>query len=289
MEIRDLRVLVAVVETRGMTRASERLHVVQSAVSQSVQRLERELQVPLVIRRPDGVRPTEAGLALLEHAYRILSEADRAREELVAFAGAARGTVRLGLLPTAAPLVLGRLLARLVAEHPGISLHLEEALAPQLVDRLGVGRLDVIVLFLPADASHFPVVKLGRVPLQVTLPAGTGSRTVSLAALKNETWISFPPANPGREWLHSACAKVGFEPRIGHEVENLTQAKAFIAAGFGLALMPAAAAEPEVSAGLLGLAEPRPAMATELAYFYDPHQPSRAVAAVRSLLESSAV
>ena len=75
MEIRDLRAFVAVIELHGMTRAARRLHVVQSAISQAVKRLEYESGLQLLERRPDGVHPTPAGCLYLG---RVIAEQLRA-------------------------------------------------------------------------------------------------------------------------------------------------------------------------------------------------------------------
>ncbi len=131
-------------------------------------------------------------------------------------------------------------------------------MSAHLVDRLRAGRLDLVVLFLPAEVGRFPIVTLGPVPLHLALPAGRATDPLSLAALRNEGWISFPPSNPGRGWLQSACAKVGLVPRITHEVENLIQAKAFIAAGLGISLMPAAASRAGGERRSAGTCQPHP-------------------------------
>jgi DNA-binding transcriptional LysR family regulator len=103
MEIRDLKAFVKVVETGGMTRAAARLHLVPSAVSQAVQRLEREVQVPLLIRRSRSgdVRPTEAGSSLARHAEYILTSVDRARHEMDEYRGILRGKAAVGIISTA--------------------------------------------------------------------------------------------------------------------------------------------------------------------------------------------
>src|SRR5437868_5240956 len=110
MELRDLRAFATTVEVGAVTRAAERLHLVQSAVSQAVKRLERELGVVLLERRPDGVRPTEAGALFAEHARLIVNAVAHAKRDMNAFGELARGTVRVGVLYTAVPTILAPLL-----------------------------------------------------------------------------------------------------------------------------------------------------------------------------------
>ncbi len=93
MELRDLRAFSVTVELGGVTRAARRLHLVQSAVSQAIRRLEQELGVALLERRPGGVQPTDAGRALASHAELILNSVARARRDAAEFAGLQTGTL----------------------------------------------------------------------------------------------------------------------------------------------------------------------------------------------------
>lgn len=292
MEPRDLEAFVACVELGSMTRAAERVHVVQSAVSQAVARLERECGIPLLERRRGGVRPTEAGGALAVHARGILTALERAREDLQAYAGLEKGTIRLGMLHTATPLVLVPLLRALRSAHPGLRLHAEEGTATQLAEGLATGTLDVVVVFLPADLGSAEVVPLAPVELVVIGAtgdgAGGGPRAAArhrLAGLAAEPWVAFPPDNPGRRWLEESCARAGFTPRIGAEVGTLAQLKDFVAAGVGLGMVPVGAVQAEVAADVLTARSFLPVIDVRLGYAYRSSQQGRAPSALRVLLE----
>lgn len=97
MELRDLRAFAAVVDLGGMTRAARRLHVVQSAVSQAVKRLEQEYGLQLLERRSDGVRPTAAGEEMRRHARRILDSVARLEADMASYRGHAKGVVNVGI------------------------------------------------------------------------------------------------------------------------------------------------------------------------------------------------
>jgi DNA-binding transcriptional LysR family regulator len=291
VEIRDLRTFLTVVEAGGVTRGAERLHVVQSAASTAIKRLESELGVVLLERSRAGVRPTEAGDSLVGHAQVVLNAARRAERDMAAFRGLERGTVRLGMVHTAVPLVLAPLLRMVRARHPGLLLEVEEGGVAGLEERLRRGHLDLAVFYLPVELDGLDLVRLASVRLSVLAPKThrlSARRAVTLASLADEEWISFPRSNPGRRWLDDACSAVGFEPRMGAEIETLAQLKAFVEAGAGIALLPRQAAEPELSAGLLHELAVRgrlPPVALALAL----HQgkPSPAVRAIRSLLSDA--
>src|ERR687891_2973211 len=96
MELRQLRYLDAVARRRSFTHAARDLHVAQSALSQQVRRLERELGVELLRRTTRRVEVTEAGELVLARAWRAIAEVDGIRADLDALQGPARGTPRLG-------------------------------------------------------------------------------------------------------------------------------------------------------------------------------------------------
>jgi DNA-binding transcriptional LysR family regulator len=288
VEIRDLRTFLTVVEAGGVTRGAERLHVVQSAASTAIKRLESELGVVLLERGRAGVRPTEAGESLVGHAQVVLNAVRRAERDMAAFRGLERGTARLGIVHTAMPLVLAPLLRMVRDRHPGLLVEVEEGPVAALEDRLRRGHLDLAVFYMPVGLEGLDLVPLASVKLSVLTPKThrlSARREVRLASLADEEWISFPRGTPGRSWLDEACSAAGFEPRMGAEIETLAQLKAFVEAGAGIALLPRRAAEPELGAGLLHeLAVRGRLLPVTLALAVHPGQPSAAVTAVRSLL-----
>jgi DNA-binding transcriptional LysR family regulator len=173
MELRDLRAYLAVVETGRFTLAAERLHLVQSAVSDAVARLERELQVALLERHRSGARPTPAGAELARWARLLVNAAERARREVSMRAAQPSGWLSLGLLPTLVPLVLPPLLRALRAHHPEISVRVHEDLAPNLLEQLRTADLDLAVLFFPSERLRdLEFVEVASRPLSVIVPRG---------------------------------------------------------------------------------------------------------------------
>ena len=248
MEIRDLRVFTCVADERSFSAAGRRLHLAQSGISDAVARLERELGVRLLERGRSGSSPTVHGAVLLRWARRIISSAERAREEVRATAACTAGAVRAGFLPTITPLVLPGLLAGLRARPVPLPLRVTEGLAPALLEQVRDGQLDLAVVFFPAEeVPGVAFVEAGERPLCVIARAGSdlGTHTsVPLAALAQHGWVTFPARNPGRMWLETACAAAGFMPRIAAEVETPGQQRIFVEAGVGIAMVPMAGAAP---------------------------------------------
>jgi DNA-binding transcriptional LysR family regulator len=107
MDLRQLRYLVAVADELHFTRAAERAHVAQPALSQQIQRLEREVGLPLLIRTTRRVQLTEAGELLVARARRIIAEVDAARADLADLAGVRAGRLVIGAMQS-----LGRSISR---------------------------------------------------------------------------------------------------------------------------------------------------------------------------------
>jgi LysR family transcriptional regulator, transcription activator of glutamate synthase operon len=289
MELGDLRAFVTTVDAGAMTRAAERLHVVQSAVSQSIKRLEQELGVALLERRRDGVRPTEAGAILVQHANTVLNIIARAERDMAAYRELTRGTVRLAMVPTAVPIVLAPLLRAARELAPGLRVDIEEGLTAWVIDRVRSGHADLGVVLQPLEHDELDTVVLGELELVAAVPSShrfARRRQLRCKDLQDEDWITFPEHNPGRMWLEQASATAGFTPRVAHEVENLTQMAVFVESGAGIALVPPSSVAREVAGGTLAtvhLVSPSPR--TTLCMTLRRQHPSPAVRAVSDLLK----
>lgn len=242
MEIRDLRVFLAVVDMGGFTRAAARVHLVQSAVSDAVARLERELGADLLERRRTGVLTTPAGDVLARWARLMTTSADRAAAEVAALRAGIAGRLGIGLLPTISAFVLPPLLQALRARLPGVDVHVREGLAPDLLERVRSRDLDLAVLFFPAAvAAGLDLVEVAPRPLSLLVAGGHPLAVrprIALADAAAEGWVTFPPHNPGRLWLEEAGRVAGFSAKVVAEVETGLQQQVFVGAGVGVAMVP---------------------------------------------------
>jgi DNA-binding transcriptional LysR family regulator len=291
MELRDLRSFAAVVELGGMTRAARRLHVVQSSVSQAVKRLETEFGVELLERRSDGVRPTAAGAELAWHARRVLEGAARADAAMASFRNQGKGVVSIGMGRTLSPIVLASLIRRADAELNAVTLRVEEGITSHLLEAVRLGRLDLALVVMPLDPEGLEVVTTGTLELFFVLPKEhrlADRAEITLAELREERWVAFPPSNPSRRWVEDNCRRAGFRPHISAEVESMAQLKAFVEAGHGVALLPRKVVELELLADrLVALPAVPPKPMLGHGYVYDASvEPRAGAAAVRELAEA---
>ena len=155
MEFRQLEAFVAAADEGGITRAAGRLHIVQSAISASLRRLEAELGTPLFERRARGVVLTDAGRALLPHARAALAAADAGREAVDAIRGGLRGVVRLGIMQSQSPpgsrVSVPRLLRDFRDRHPGVELRVGHGAggSAEMAQQVADGTLDLAFVALP--------------------------------------------------------------------------------------------------------------------------------------------
>jgi DNA-binding transcriptional LysR family regulator len=196
MEIRELRAFAAVAEDGSLSAAARRLHLSQSALSQTVQSLERELGVRLLDRGPSGARPTEAGQVLLREARSLIDQHDRA-VALIAGPAAPAAVLRVGV-PLEFPAdVLPGAFARLAISHPQTRVEIGHAASAAQLSALRAGDLDLaLVREQPPDPVLDAVLAVEE-PMGVLVSdaraAGIaepgGLRLDKLAGL---TWIGFP-------------------------------------------------------------------------------------------------
>ncbi|MAT05396.1 MAG: LysR family transcriptional regulator, partial [Acidimicrobiaceae bacterium] len=132
MELQQMRYVIAVAETSNFTRAAERCHVVQSALSHQVKRLELELGVQLFARTSRRVRLTPAGEAFLPAARQCLESADLAAASAAATLGEIRGRLNVGVIPTVAAVDVPEALSELRRRHPQVRVGLRSGSSDDL-------------------------------------------------------------------------------------------------------------------------------------------------------------
>jgi DNA-binding transcriptional LysR family regulator len=256
MELRHLRYFLAVADAMSFTAAAERLHVAQPALSQQIRALERELGVTLIERGARTRGLTEAGVRFALRARRILLESETAGEEMAAFGGGRRGTIRFG--SALQSLTEGRvagLLATFHREHPGLRVAFREAHTRPLLTELARGRLDLALVHLGEGRGSGELhIAFEEVPVAIerlyeeplVLAVGPGHRlarrrTVRWTELAREEIVEFGPGSTVRELTERAAQAAGVRLRAPISARNLGTVRALVSAGLGVAVLPEAA------------------------------------------------
>ena len=245
MELRHVRYFVAVAEHLSFARAARALHISQPPLSRQIRALEGELGTPLLTRTKRTVALTPAGAALLPEARRLLRDADALKAGARAHAAGEVGTLALGFIGMAAYNVLPGVLPEFHRLHPGVRLALREATSDVLLVALRQGEIDVALVLPPADDPTLEYATLYRDALVAALPASRrelrGRGPLRLASLAAEPFILFPRAvgTSLYDQIVGLCRRAGFSPRVAQEAIQMQTIVSLVAAGMGVALVPA--------------------------------------------------
>jgi DNA-binding transcriptional LysR family regulator len=245
VELRQLAVFVAVAEEGSFTRAADRLHVVQSAVSAGVRNLERELDARLFDRSTHKVALSDSGRALLPEARTTLAAAAAARDAIEAVRGAVRGTIVLGNLQAQGmrSIDLAGVLAQFRSEHPGVEVQIRHGASLEMATKVRDGELDLAFVALPDQ--RFPgleLVPLASEPIVLAVVAEhrlAARSRIELAALASETIIDFPDGWGIRMANDRAFAAAGLTRHIDYEVNDTGSVIGFVRHGLAVGLLPA--------------------------------------------------
>ena len=234
-----------------MSRAALDLNLVQSALSQQITRLEGELATRLLHRSPQGVTPTEAGVAFYREAQLTLRHADQAVR--AAQQSRLSGSVTVGLAPTTSAVLGLPLMQAMRTRYPEVRLHMVESMSGHLGDMLNARQLDLAVLFdsrryqqdSATDKRRWQVQSLLEEDLYLIrarrTPAEPLPPTLRIAALKAEPLI-LPTGSHGlRSTLDAAFARAKVVPQVVMEVDSLSMLMAAVDAGMGATVQPWAA------------------------------------------------
>ncbi len=250
-QVRAVRVLCEVAEQGSFSAAARSLGMTQSAVSQHVAGLEREVGLPLVERGTRPLELTEAGAVVVRHGRAIATHLGNAEHALDEISGRLAGRLRVGSFPTALTTFVPSAIARFREEAPEVVLTMVDDHMQGLVPRLEHGELDLAVIYenpvLPGGVpAGLELVPLFDDPYRVLLPErhrlARRRNRLRLTDLAEDAWVG---GRVGSTWfriLLHACRTAGFEPRTQLATDDYRAVQAFVAAGLGVAVVPGLAA-----------------------------------------------
>jgi DNA-binding transcriptional LysR family regulator len=298
IDVRRLRVLSEVAAQRSFSGAAVALRLTQSAVSQHVAALEREVGLPLVERGTRPVELTEAGHALTRHATGIFARLDGAEQELEEIARRRHGRLRFGSVRTALSTFVPAAFADFRRKHPEVTLTVVDDSLQGLLPRIENGELDLALIYdhdaLPDIAARdFERIPLLDDPFQAVLPAGhrlaRRQRALRLADLAGEPWIGGSPASAWHRIVVAACARAGFTPAVGFASDDNVAIQALVAAGLGVAVIPGlAVANPQPGVEVRSLGADAPVRRVAAARPHDGYRGPAVTAMLESLRATAA-
>ncbi len=235
MQYRQLRYFVAVVEAGSISRAALTAHVAQPALSQQIADLEDRIGVKLLHRTPRGVKPTPSGQTFYREASSILARVSRLPELLRETTGTVQGTVRLGLVASLAPYLVGTVIERIRSELPGVNLICSDSDSGTLSARVQGHALDLAVIFedeLITAHVRTPLFEqrlflIGKDVKKLVPPS------VSLAEIADLPLVLPSTQNNRRRMIDKMFAARGFRPRVVAEVDSFSSELSTMRAGVG--------------------------------------------------------
>jgi|UniRef100_UPI003783D8EA LysR family hydrogen peroxide-inducible transcriptional activator len=243
MELYQLGYFIEIARQRSFTRAAERLHMAQPALSQQMKNLESELGTALFIRGRKEIHLTAAGKAFLPRAEALLTQAEAAKAIVSDVAQLRGGKLIIAAIPSVSACLLPEVIRSFGKQHGKVGLQLIEDSSERVAENVESGLADIGFLQLPASKSAFETRTIITEPFVLLVAkshALAKQKEVALKQLASEPFIFYK--GRARDTALETCRKAGFEPRIACESGELETVRALVAAGLGLAIVPQLAA-----------------------------------------------
>lgn len=241
MNLRDLRYLVALADTRHFGKAATRCHVSQPTLSAQLKKLEEYLGVELIERQPRRVALTEIGEQIVARARRVVNDSD----DLLSLARSQRdplsGSLKLALIPTIGPYLLPLLSRKLRRQLPKLKLMLYEYQTEPLLQALRAGDIDMGVLALPVHADGVETRKLYDEDFMIALPKGhplADKANVKLGDLSGESLLLLEDGHCLRDQALEICSRGDIDEDQDYRATSLETLRQMVAAGMGVTLLP---------------------------------------------------
>jgi LysR family cyn operon transcriptional activator len=241
VEVRHLRYFLAVAEAGSFSRAADRLGISQPSISQQIRDLESGLRVPLFQRRGRRILLTPNGVAFRGHARAILRQLEICLQELGGAPGQLRGMLHLGVVPILNVPLVPRLMGLFAADHPGISLTVEEISSTEIETALEEGRMDVGLGFVTRHSPHLRYERLCTDEFALIVPTNhpwARRRKIDFAELHQQRLLQLPDSFVMRRMTDEICRNHQVRPRTVAEINAIETLLRSLASLNAAALMP---------------------------------------------------
>ena len=241
MNLRDLRYLVALADTSHFGRAARKSHVSQPTLSAQIKKLEDELGVQLLERRPRNLALTEVGTRVVARARRILQEADDITEIARGSRDPLAGALKIAFIPTLGPYLLPLVTPRIRRQLPKLQLLLYEYQTGPLLERLRAGELDLGVIALGVETAGLEVLPLHEEAFTLAVPAGhrlAKKSAVRPEDLAGETLLLLEDGHCLRDQALDVCSRIDVREAEDFRATSLETLRQMVVAGLGVTLLP---------------------------------------------------
>ena len=253
MDTDALRWFQQVADGTTVTEVSELQAVTQSGVSRALRRLEAEVGTPLLRRSGRTLRMTHAGAVFKRHADALLHQLDDGIAAVSQLIEPETGTVALAFQQSLGTWLVPDLVRSFRTAHPGIRFLLTQARDERQSAALDGGQADLEIGTSRPDDPAVHARQVAVEPLRLALPGDhqlASQQRIHLAEVSGEPFVSLRPASALRQLGDDLCERAGFRPAVVFEGDDLSTVRGFVAAGLGVAIVPAPrAGSPESATG----------------------------------------
>jgi DNA-binding transcriptional LysR family regulator len=254
LELAHSKALIAIGELGSFSKAGERLNLSPPAVFAQIHQLEAELGEKLYERAGRKLVLTPAGRLTLEYCRRLIVVHDEAVGAVRELSGVQRGSLYLGCGPHISVSIVPHLLRAYLANHPNIELRLITGNDHMLFDDLYAGKVDLILMNLPVDATDLVQDPLWRYEMVFVVPPEDPAAKladVSAADLSARPFILYQRAVVMESAIRRFCVEVGFEPKVVMQNDQADSIKELVKLGMGISLLPLWSVSDDVRRGTL--------------------------------------
>jgi DNA-binding transcriptional LysR family regulator len=244
-DLTDLRLFCDVADAGSITGGAEKSALALAAASTRIRGMEEALGAPLLTRSRQGVTPTEAGRTLLKHARTMLAQSARLREDLSAFAGGFSGEVRLLANTNALTEFLPEALSAFLADHPQVSVDLEERLSDEIVGLVAEGVADVGIVAGTVDVGALTTYPFRSDRFVVVTATGhplAGRENVAFAQVLDYDFVGLERSSSLQRFLAGKAAREGKPLRLRVQLRSFDAVCRLVECGVGVGVVPATTA-----------------------------------------------
>jgi len=246
MEFRQLQYAIQIAAEKNFSRAAEKLHIAQPSLSQQLSKLEKELGVLLFHRNTNSVELTHAGAVFVDKAQKIVDMVGEIRQEMDDISQLRKGKLIIGSMPITGAHMLPHILPVFQERYPDIEIALVEETSANLTQLTSEGKTDFSLLALPLQEQSLEYEVLIDEELRLAVPRNhpalsgrSADGTVDLASFAGEPFILLKKGQGLYQTAIDLCLAAGFTPRIAFESSNIETVQSLVAAGMGVAFIPA--------------------------------------------------
>ncbi|QRM29821.1 LysR substrate-binding domain-containing protein [Microvirga sp. VF16] len=240
-DLTDLSLFRHVVEAGSITHGAERAHLALAAASTRIRNMEKSLGAPLLLRNRQGVTPTPAGRTLLQHARALLAQAECLREDLGSYTGGLIGQIRILSNTNALTEFLPEALGAFLAEHPHVSIDLEERLSDEIVGLIAEGVGDLGIVAGTVDTGRLETYPFRSDRFVLVVPKGhplASKASIPFAEVLDHNFVGLDRASALQRFLAGKATRIGKPIRLRVQLRSFDAVCRMVEAGVGLGIVP---------------------------------------------------